>query len=76
MRNLFFAKELINGMDIIEINKSISEEARKIYVSLKKINKLIPLADLFIAATAVYCKIPIVTLNKKHFEFVQEIIIL
>jgi predicted nucleic acid-binding protein len=70
---LAFAKELINGIEIIEINKEISEEARKIYISLKKINKLIPIADLFIAATTIYCNIPIVTLNKKHFEFVEGI---
>ena len=70
---LAFAKELIDRMEIIDINKLISEKARSIYFELKKINKLIPLADLFIAASAVYCKVPLVTLNKKHFEYIQEI---
>jgi tRNA(fMet)-specific endonuclease VapC len=70
---LAFAKEIIKAMDVFDINKLISEEARWIYLNLKKINKLIPIADLFIAATAVYYKIPLVTLNKKHFEFVEGI---
>lgn len=70
---LNFAKEIIKNMDIIDINKVISEEARRIYINLKKINKLIPFSDLFIAATAVNSNIPLVTLNKKHFEFIEGI---
>ncbi|MFH1049935.1 MAG: type II toxin-antitoxin system VapC family toxin [bacterium] len=70
---LDFAKEIIKGITIFEINKIISEEALKIYKNLKKINKLIPFTDLFIAATAVSNKIPLATLNKKHFKYVEGI---
>lgn len=72
---LTFAKELIKGMETIDINKSISDEAQKIYLNLKKINKLIPFPDLFIAATSVYYNIPFATLNKKHFKFIEGIIL-
>ena len=68
---LAFAKEIIKGMDIFDINNVISEEARRIYLNLRRTNKMIPFSDLFIAATAVNCNIPLATLNKKHFEFVD-----
>jgi tRNA(fMet)-specific endonuclease VapC len=60
-------------MDIIDIDQLISEEARRIYMDLKKINKLVPFPDLFIAATASIKNIPLATLNKKHFEFIEGI---
>ena len=63
-------------MVVFDIDKAISEEARNIYINLKKINKLIPFADLLIAATAIQCKIPLVTLNRKHFEFIVGITLL
>ncbi len=66
-----FAKEIIKNMEIIEIDTGISEKARHLYFKLKKINKLIPIGDLFIAATALYYKIPFATLNKKHFENIE-----
>jgi tRNA(fMet)-specific endonuclease VapC len=72
---LTFAKEIINNMKILDINKEISEEARKIYLNLKRINKLIPFSDLFIAASAIYSKIPLATLNKKHFENVDGLVL-
>ena len=62
-------------MEIFDINKSITEVARLIYQKLKKINKLIPIPDLFIASIALHYNIPLVTLNKKHFENIEDIII-
>jgi tRNA(fMet)-specific endonuclease VapC len=70
---LFFAKEIISQMEIFDINKSITEVARLIYQKLKKINKLIPIPDLFIASTAMHYNIPLATLNKKHFENIEDI---
>ncbi|MCX6153167.1 MAG: type II toxin-antitoxin system VapC family toxin [Candidatus Kapabacteria bacterium] len=73
---LDFAKEIIKEMQIFNINKDISEIARRLYIKLKKINKMIPFTDLFIAATAVYHQLPLATLNKKHFENIEEIILI
>ena len=71
-----FAKEIITGMEIFDINKMISSEARKIYLNLKKLNKLIPFPDVFIAATAITYNIPLATLNKKHFRPVETLVLL
>ena len=73
---LSFAKEIIKNMEIIEIDARISECARKVYFKLKQINKLIPIGDLFIAATALYKTIPLATLNKKHFENIERLVLL
>lgn len=70
---LIFAKKIIGKMEILDINQNISQEARLIYHKLKKVNKLIPFPDLFIASTALHYNIPLVTLNKKHFENIENI---
>ncbi|WP_418884486.1 type II toxin-antitoxin system VapC family toxin [Cognataquiflexum rubidum] len=45
--------------------------AIEVYASLKKQNKLIDLADLLIGATAKNHRIPLATLNKKHFQRIE-----
>lgn len=59
------------GLKIFDIE--VSEKAIKIYKELKSQNKLIDLADLFIAATAIAHSLPIATLNKKHFSRIKEL---
>lgn len=48
-------------------------EAANIDAVLKKKRKQIAIPDLFIAATAIHYNIPLVTLNKKHFDRVDKI---
>ena len=43
---------------------------------LKSQNKLIGLADLFIASTALASNLPIATFNKKHFERVRNLVLI
>ena len=40
---------------------------------LKRQRKLIGIADLFIAATAVHYSLPLATLNVRHFERIEEL---
>jgi tRNA(fMet)-specific endonuclease VapC len=71
-----YALDILNNLEIENLNSEIIKEARIIYFELKKINKLLPIADIFIAATAKYLNIPLVTLNKKHFAYIERIILL
>ncbi|WP_205569540.1 type II toxin-antitoxin system VapC family toxin [Arachidicoccus soli] len=47
-----------------------------INATLKKKRKQIDIADLFIAATAVIHNLSIATLNKKHFERIDELLVI
>lgn len=49
------------------------DKAIQIQHSLKRKRKQLDIADLFIAATAATNNLPIATLNKKHFERVDNI---
>ncbi len=69
-------KELTDDLSIMPFNKVISENAAKIFQILKRKNKIIEFRDIFIAATAVTNEIPIKTLNKKHFERIDNLIVL
>lgn len=66
--NTFFKTLLI-----FPFNISTSEHAITTYNELKKTNKIIAVPDLFIAATAIEQKLPLATLNKKHFQRVKNL---
>ena len=57
------------------IEKKEYEKAIEIYKNLKLKNKLIELPDIVIAATAVANNLKIATLNKKHFDRIEGLII-
>ena len=61
---------------VLAFDKEIARTAVDINKTLKKQRKLIGMADLFIATTAVHYSLPLVTLNVKHFERVDELILL
>jgi len=64
---------LVKEMEILPIDELCVENAVTVYHQLKKQNKLIELADLLIAATAISNSLPLLTLNIKHFENVSQI---
>lgn len=68
-----FWKEFLNTVQIFDFDLQSSEKAVKIYKYLKKVNKMIDLADILIAATAISNDIPIATLNLNHFERIKEL---
>lgn len=49
----------------------ISLKAAEIFHQLKAKNQLIEFRDIFIAATCMMHNLPIITLNKKHFERIE-----
>lgn len=65
--------ELSKNLFIFPFDKECSKNAIEIYLDLLKSNKLIDLADIFIGATALTHKIPIATLNIKHFERIKKL---
>lgn len=72
---LTFWNEVLQIISVIPFDSGCVDTAVAINQQLKRKRKQIAIADLFIAATAVTIGLPIATLNKKHFERVDELII-
>lgn len=66
---------IISNMSVLLFDEDVALKAAEIYRQLKSKNKLIEFRDLFIAATCVVHDYPIATLNKKHFERIDSLII-
>lgn len=66
-------EEFLFKTQVLAFDKEIARTAVEINKALKKQSKVISMADLFIAATAVHYSLPIATLNVKHFERVDEL---
>ena len=62
--------------NVLPFDKKVAEIAVGINKNLKRKRKLIDIADLFIGATALSNSIPIATLNKTHFNRIENLRIL
>lgn len=71
-----FWNDLYGKLIILPFDQNCSDVAIEVYASLKKQNKLIDLADLLIGATAKNHRIPLATLNKKHFQRIEGLMLL
>ena len=60
---------------MLPFDESVAEVAVDLNKALKRKSKQIDTADLFIAATAIVAKLPLATLNRKHFERIEELVI-
>lgn len=65
---LSFWDNILEAITIIPFDENCVNSAVSINLNLKAKRKQIAIADLFISATALTHKLPIATLNKKHFE--------
>jgi tRNA(fMet)-specific endonuclease VapC len=68
--------ELLQDVRVLNFDSNAAGQAVKIYNKLKLISKQIDTADLFIAAIALSNNLAIATLNKKHFERVDGLILI
>ena len=68
-------KEFLQRITILSFDSSEVAKASLINKELKKNRKQIDIADLFIAATAMANNLPFATLNKKHFEIIEGLLI-
>jgi len=55
------------------LSSEIVKEAAKIYQNLKQMNQLIEIRDIFIAATSIVNRLPLITLNMRHFERIDSL---
>ncbi|AEE50352.1 type II toxin-antitoxin system VapC family toxin [Haliscomenobacter hydrossis] len=63
-------------INILDFNIDTAKIASEIYRDLRTKNQLIEFRDILIAASALQYDLPLATLNRKHFERVNGVIIL
>jgi len=73
---LSFWDNVLQAIIIIPFDEASVNTAVRINISLKRKRAQIDLADLFIAAAAVTHKLQFATLNKKHFNRIEELVII
>lgn len=66
-------ENIISTTEVISFSTDIAKGAGELYISLRKENRILEIRDIFIAATAVTFNLPIVTLNKDHFERIKKV---
>ena len=71
-----FWEEVLKNSPVLAFDQMAVREAVRLNNLLKKKRKQIDLADLFIAATAIAHNSPIATLNRKHFDRIDELTII
>jgi len=64
---------VIRNIKVLAVDEAVAIKAGEIYHILKRKNKLIEFRDIFIAATCIVNNQPLATLNKKHFERIDEL---
>lgn len=68
-------ENFLQQIDVLPFDKIVAQKAVEINRQLKKKRKQIAIPDLFIAATALAHNLPIATLNKKHFDRIDSLVI-
>lgn len=56
------------NLTVLPFTNAIAIKAAELYHKLRLSNQMIEFRDIFIAATCLVHELPIITLNKKHFE--------
>jgi predicted nucleic acid-binding protein len=70
---LTFWDSVLEAITVIPFDEIAVDTAVRINAALKRKRKQIDLADLFIAATAVAHQLSFATLNRKHFDRIDEL---
>jgi tRNA(fMet)-specific endonuclease VapC len=70
---LIFWKKLLDNIKVVPFDHKVVEYAVAINNELKKKRKQIDIADLFIASSALAHNFRFATLNKKHFERIDNL---
>ena len=71
-----FWNNFLEQTEVLAFDKAVAKVAVDINRELKRKRKLIDTADLFIAATAITNNLPFATLNRKHFDRIDGLIII
>jgi len=62
---------IFKRINSISFDYNVAKYSSFIYNELKSKNQLIEIRDIFIAATAIFAKIPLATSNIKHFNRIE-----
>jgi len=68
-----FWNNMLTGFTILDFDSKTARQAAVVVQQLKRKIKSIDKPDLFIAATAISHGLILDTLNKKHFEFIDDL---
>jgi len=68
-----FWDNFLQKTEVLPFDRTVAKVAVDLNKALKRKRKLIDTADLFIAATALANNLPFATLNKKHFDRIDEL---
>lgn len=68
-----YLEDFLFRTQVLAFDKEVARTAIEISKVLKKQSKLIGMADIFIASTALHYNLPLATLNMKHFERVTQL---
>lgn len=71
-----FWNKFLQKTEVLSFDKNAAKVAVEINKELKRKRKLIDIADLFIAATAIANNLQFATLNKKHFDRIEDLVII
>jgi len=72
--NREYTEILLEQLPILPFDSVCVQSAVDIYRDLKSKNQLISLPDIFIAATAIANDLPLQTLNRKHFDRIEQLV--
>jgi predicted nucleic acid-binding protein len=67
--------KLVSGIPVLALDEESSKIAADIYLKLKSQNQIIEFRDIFIAAMCIKNGQSIKTLNKKHFDRIEGLIV-
>lgn len=73
---LDFWQQLLSEIIVLPFDSKAAHIAVDVRQKLKNLRKSIDNADLFIAATAIANKLPLDTLNRKHFDKIEQLSLL
>jgi tRNA(fMet)-specific endonuclease VapC len=68
-----FWEEILKKTNVLAFDQSVVKIAVEANNKLKRKSKQIALADLFIASTAIANDLPVATLNRKHFDRIDDL---
>lgn len=71
-----FWNKFLQKTEVLSFDKNAAKVAVEINKELKRKRKLIDIANLFIAATAIANNLQFATLNKKHFDRIEDLVII
>ena len=75
-KNGEFDMVLFKNIAVIDFDKEQAYIASRTFKDLKQRNALIEFRDILISSSAVTLDIPLATLNRKHFERIEDLMLL